>query len=628
MTVRATDASGPLAALRNERRQLAELVLSAVALALGANLVSQWMTDTVGDALSLAIGLVICVAILSVFAFTRPRRRDVSIEGYVVLAESRGRPVPIPRYDMAEAVAGQISHFIDTRPAIAQAWQRDRDEVIRQAVETHALTLLSYQADESFRSSHSDPRVQTLHRDDLSEILEGNQILDQLTDPEGLPPIDMGDVEGELVALVVAGSTAYRQLEIRMPRGSTLRRHDGEMRIRTDPCEVRVAIASEGDGLLPERLQHDYLGLRDPTLHLTPHPVTVNVSVRFSVSSLLRGRSLDYSAWVDGYLRRLVASVSSETFEQAISWPAALTMMDQLANLGGDGVVGTRTLGAVTSVPEAIGRVVEILRANDVPHESYEDGRLLRVGWGSALVYVVVQQRAGEVVLHLHAPVLQQVQADGADAVVAVLGEVNRANGAIQFGRFAYQPDTARISLEYELLADEMHPRPLMHALERVAFTADDMDDAMQRALGTGRRGDELATTASLDQADELILEATEVSELDLALRRAGRDHNGEVMTVPVRAADGDMAYMVVDKDGEILQAIINTADYFDDGKVQPVSFMKVSDGLVAVTLDADGRPSHGPGHVDDARSADAAEPEPVDDHTPTPERDSQDGQA
>ncbi|MDQ4144163.1 MAG: YbjN domain-containing protein [Actinomycetota bacterium] len=595
------DTSGPLAAIRRERRQFGELILSAVALAVGANLVSEWLSGTVGHAPALAIGLTLCVLILSVVLFTRPRRRDETLEGYVVVAEARGRPVPVPRYEMAEDVARQLQHFIDTAPEVGERWRESREAVIGEAVEAFALTLLSRQSDESFRRSVTDPRIQTMGRDELSEVLASNHILNLLTDPELLPPIDTGAVEGEVVALIVpGGATAYEQLRIRLPRGSTLRRRDGELRVRTRACEVRITAACDDLTVLPDRFARHYLGLRDETLQLTARRVTVTASVRFPPSAFLRARALEYSEWVDAYLRRLGETVSSAAFEQTINWPVALTVIDSLRGMGGEQEMNRLALGPVGSAEEAAGRASEIMQAERIPFESYEGGRLLRVRRGSATVFVEVAQRPDGVVLHLSAPVLQQVEVDGVEGTLALLQEVNAFNASQSFGRFIHHMDSATISLDYELLADEMHPTPLVHALDTIARTADEADDVLQRALGTGRRTDEVATTARLGEHGAIVLEATELSELDRALSRAARDERGGIVTTVVEAGDGEPAEVALDRDGQILQVVTDMGQYHEGGGTETLAFMKALGGLVAVALDEHSRPVHGPQYVDE----------------------------
>src|SRR5688500_1364847 len=218
----AGDHGGPLAAIRRERRLLGELIISAVALALAANLVSQWVSDTVGHTASLIVGIGALAIVLAAVWLTRSRKGDEAFEGYVLVAESRSRPVAVPRYRMAEEVARRICLSAEAHPDIERRWQEHPDEILREAVETFALSQLSAVSEQVFPRTGEDRGVEVIGRPGLRETTADNEVLDRLTNPELLPPIDMGDFEGELVALVTGGGTTFERLTVTLPRGSTL----------------------------------------------------------------------------------------------------------------------------------------------------------------------------------------------------------------------------------------------------------------------------------------------------------------------------------------------------------------------------------------------------------------------
>jgi hypothetical protein len=142
----------------------------------------------------------------------------------------------------------------------------------------------------------------------------------------------------------------------------------------------------------------------------------------------------------------------------------------------------------------ARGRVVDqvhgILAGRHVAFDVAADGRSFHVPvpGGSAAVEIDFDERSGEgTVVHLRSLVLDAVDVRD-DNRLEVLEHLNALNQTTLFGRFFLDADRSTIVLEYELLGDDMSADELFNALYTVGLVADQTDDELQRALGTGRR--------------------------------------------------------------------------------------------------------------------------------------------
>jgi hypothetical protein len=106
----------------------------------------------------------------------------------------------------------------------------------------------------------------------------------------------------------------------------------------------------------------------------------------------------------------------------------------------------------------------------------------------------------GQSVVRLRAHVLDEVDTRS-DNRLEILEHLNALNQSALFGRFYLDADHTTIMLQHELLADDLDASELMNALFTVGLVADQTDDELQRALGTGRRRFELPAGSHADDA-------------------------------------------------------------------------------------------------------------------------------
>ena len=152
---------------------------------------------------------------------------------------------------------------------------------------------------------------------------------------------------------------------------------------------------------------------------------------------------------------------------------------------------------------KVIEQVHGILAREHVAFEVSPDGRAFHVPvpQGSAAVDIDFETLdRGQGVVRLRAHVLEQVDVRG-DNRLEILEHLNALNQSALFGRFYLDADRTTIMLEHELLADDLDASELMNALFTVGLVADQTDDELQRALGTGRRRFEVPPASYGDTA-------------------------------------------------------------------------------------------------------------------------------
>jgi len=120
-----------------------------------------------------------------------------------------------------------------------------------------------------------------------------------------------------------------------------------------------------------------------------------------------------------------------------------------------------------------------------------DTGKSFLVTYGTSGVYVDFRDWAdGQTLVNLHAFVLDEV--DVADERrLKILEELNEVNKSTYVGKVYLDVEAKTIVLEHDLLGNDLDADELMGALRTLASTADELDDRLRTAIGTGRSAQE-----------------------------------------------------------------------------------------------------------------------------------------
>ncbi len=134
-----------------------------------------------------------------------------------------------------------------------------------------------------------------------------------------------------------------------------------------------------------------------------------------------------------------------------------------------------------------IQQVYGILSMNKVEFRTDDAGKSFLVPYGSAGVFVDFRDWGdGKTLISLHALVLDQVDVSD-ERRPKVLQELNEVNETTYLGKVYLDADRQAIVLEHDLLGDHLDADELMDTLRTVASMADELDDKLREAIGTGR---------------------------------------------------------------------------------------------------------------------------------------------
>jgi hypothetical protein len=139
-----------------------------------------------------------------------------------------------------------------------------------------------------------------------------------------------------------------------------------------------------------------------------------------------------------------------------------------------------------------IQQVYGILSMNKVEFRTDDTGKSFLVPSGSAGVFVDFRDWSdGKTLVNLHAFVLDQVDVSE-ERRLKILEELNDVNKHTYMGKVYLDVEAKAIVLEHDLLGDNLEADELIGTLSTIATMADDIDDKLREAIGSGRSAKDL----------------------------------------------------------------------------------------------------------------------------------------
>jgi len=139
-----------------------------------------------------------------------------------------------------------------------------------------------------------------------------------------------------------------------------------------------------------------------------------------------------------------------------------------------------------------IQQVYGILSMNKIEFKTDDSGKSFLVPWGSAGLFVNFRDWSdGQTLVNMSAFVLEQVDVSD-ERRPKILDELNTVNKTTYMGKVYLDVEAKTIVLEHDLLGDHLDQDELMGTLTTLASMADELDDKLRAAIGTGRSAKDL----------------------------------------------------------------------------------------------------------------------------------------
>ncbi|QDG50207.1 hypothetical protein FIV42_05525 [Persicimonas caeni] len=339
------DGKGLIRKVFRQRAEVVKIVLVAVLLSIGVNLIAQFTWDWAKPhkQAMLVVGLFLCVlavAILAVNLFSKITKVRSVFEGIFVYDEKSDAFVSVDRYWFSHEICRYYDAAIAEDLALKARWENCRFELFGKRndmfveLATYALlNQLSVHLSDYFNdTSFEDESLEVFQRDDLTKDVLKNEFLALFSKPmekrapfvkQTLAEKDTGP--GEVIASFSDGAI-YEKFRLVLPKGSRLTlRDDGAICVKTRRLDLVLGVRFIGtQSLLPSEFQRLYLGVEQP-IHHSVYEVDVSIEASFRLLPLLAKKGWRYYFWLESFFEDIRSKVSREHFLKSIGWQTAYT---------------------------------------------------------------------------------------------------------------------------------------------------------------------------------------------------------------------------------------------------------------------------------------------------------------
>lgn len=333
------------------RGAVIELVIAAVFLALGVNL----LATVVGNAfvarqeLLLGAGAALTFVSLGLIARRAVPAMKVSREfsGFLCVGQNEAEFVEVPGYDYSEELVGYMKALFAENEAPKKLWIADPlsksfEFSVETGLATHRLTeagklivegteyfvlekLSTHLTDYFNRPAVEQSRISTLRRENIPGVLLGNRFLDTFSRPRSdraafVDEMLNGSPLGtNVVASYGPNGYRYAQFDLILPSGARLERTSlGQIEVDTPKFTLSINVKFDGyASVLPRDFDELYLGRPEG---VNEYLVEILTSVSFKPLSLLSQSGWEYHAWIDSFLASLEADFSKKLYFSRIDW--------------------------------------------------------------------------------------------------------------------------------------------------------------------------------------------------------------------------------------------------------------------------------------------------------------------
>ena len=342
------------------RKNLIELIVVAILLALGVNLIASHILALamVSPLATKLIGAILCfgsVLYLAARLFGR-HAESRTYEAFLIYDKKKNEIISVPRYAFSEGIYTYMQGAFVENPALKTLWGKEplkdlfvlgqtKDkrkhhksaQLLSEAAEYFVLDRLSthltdYFAAESFKKKN----LKEYGREEVPEVLLRNRFLELFSRPmedrQAFVDRTFGEKgQGEIVFAYGPGGAIYNRLNLILPRQSIVRRPEvNTIEIETKKLKISIAVRFEGfRTVLPEGFEEYYLGINH-WQDSTEYSLDIDIKVSMKLGALLSGVGWEYYRWVDSFLDECEDDISKDAFFDRLGWEAAYTQLQCL----------------------------------------------------------------------------------------------------------------------------------------------------------------------------------------------------------------------------------------------------------------------------------------------------------
>jgi hypothetical protein len=329
----------------SRRASFIEVLLTALFLALGINLVSGSLPSLLqwSERQTLIVG--ICVSLLSIIYFAIrffiERHRTQIYSGFLSYNRRNNEIINVPEYYFSRIIKMYIDFVLELLPNSKKGWidkslenaliddDRESIKIVREAVEYFVLKELSYHLQNYFNEL-GETHIRSFYRSDMKSVSDSNRFIKLFSAPRINTPEEDDELQGEFPDV----TRIHKQRStfvLKLPEESKVIRKD-ERKIEIDTNKFKLVIEAVFIGVnseIPVGFHKYYLKLNRND-RVTNFTIGVKVEVLFKLRMFFSRSGLKYYRWIDSFLDKLNESISESMFFNAIQWKAAYPVIEHV----------------------------------------------------------------------------------------------------------------------------------------------------------------------------------------------------------------------------------------------------------------------------------------------------------
>lgn len=351
---------GVFAEILSSRRNIIELVIVAVFLAIGVNLLSDGIIELfkLPSLLSFLLGfLVICATLLYFLAlFSNQMRKRRIIRATFCYNKNTNELIAIPEYEFSEGLIRYLqaarleekniqfvwgfyplkdTHLLADDDGEARPKSHRSMQIIREATEYFVLEALSDNLSEHF-VDEKIIELDVYKRENVPDVLMRNRFLELFSRPlqereHFAEMISQWRLLQENLEITLDDGAYYEDFQLILPKGSTISKpNPSKICIETPMFWLNIITRFSGDKVaLPKGLIDYYMKLQDDD-GLESFTVAVRIDVNFKPGILFSVTGVKYYLWLDTFIESLTKKISLDAFLKSINWNTSVTIIKHI----------------------------------------------------------------------------------------------------------------------------------------------------------------------------------------------------------------------------------------------------------------------------------------------------------
>jgi hypothetical protein len=334
----------PIAAAREQKAALLNILLTAILLALSVNLLTAYLSATLNKSPYLLLCSSIVALLIATFLIKKllssQRSIVIRLRGALAFEKSGDdiKKIKIIGYKFNDDLCQYLRAFIRENKAYGKLFfQTEKDEVCRNdkfdpdslnyhsiinsVLEFTVLSKLDLHLNSYFIENEIDnKRITTISRDQLDPAVLKNRVLDLITKDMKERETFMRDGEDSPKGIVCMSmgkdGAIYERLDIELPPKSKIYRNtDGHLVVSNKIFDITICPMYEG---YATSLPYELMPSLTLTDHFSPDLITLKLCIHMKHFAFVSQETMEMYEWLDSFIEELTEYISSDRLEQRL----------------------------------------------------------------------------------------------------------------------------------------------------------------------------------------------------------------------------------------------------------------------------------------------------------------------